>query len=269
MPDAERDQLRRTFDEVAELYHAVRPDYPPALYDDLVELASLQPQSHRLLEVGCGTGKATVPLADQGFHIVALEPGARLAAVARRTLARFPSVEVVESDFEQFHPASGDRFHLVYAATAWHWVDPIGGPEHAWALLAPGGHLAYWSATHVLPEDGDPFFTETQAVYDEIGEGLPPEQETPRPGRLPNTADQILAGGWFQDVAVRQYDWEVSYDGERYVDLLSTFSGHIAMAPWQRERLFSEIRRRLAQRPDGSLRRHWGAALHVARRRET
>jgi hypothetical protein len=38
------------------------------------------------------------------------------------------------------------------------------------------------------------------------------------------------------------------------------------MADWQRERLYGEIRRRLAARPDGMLRRHWGLVLHVARR---
>jgi hypothetical protein len=38
------------------------------------------------------------------------------------------------------------------------------------------------------------------------------------------------------------------------------------MAPWQRERLYGEIRRRLALRPDGLLRRHWGGVLHMARK---
>jgi len=38
------------------------------------------------------------------------------------------------------------------------------------------------------------------------------------------------------------------------------------MAGWQRDRLYGEIRRRLAARPGGQLRRHWGAVLHVARR---
>jgi len=38
------------------------------------------------------------------------------------------------------------------------------------------------------------------------------------------------------------------------------------MADWQRDRLYEEIRSRLAERPDGMLRRHWGAVLHVARR---
>jgi len=38
------------------------------------------------------------------------------------------------------------------------------------------------------------------------------------------------------------------------------------MTQWQRDHLYDGIRRLLAQRPDGRLRRHWGAALHVARR---
>jgi hypothetical protein len=67
-------------------------------------------------------------------------------------------------------------------------------------------------------------------------------------------------------VAVRQFDWEVRYDADGYLRLLDTFSSHIAMQPWQRDRLYGEIRRRLAQRPDARLRRHWGAVLQVARR---
>lgn len=56
------------------------------------------------------------------------------------------------------------------------------------------------------------------------------------------------------------------HDANGYIDLLDTFSGHIAMQEWQRDRLYGEIRRRLRQRTDGRLRRHWGAVLHIARR---
>ncbi len=56
-------------------------------------------------------------------------------------------------------------------------------------------------------------------------------------------------------------------DAERYIDLLNTFSGHIVMRARQRERLYTEIRQRLARRPDGLLRRHWGCIQNIARRR--
>ncbi len=56
----------------------------------------------------------------------------------------------------------------------------------------------------------------------------------------------------------------MTYDAAGSLELLSTSSGHIAMQAWQRDRLNSEVRRRLAERPDGRLRRHWGAVLHLA-----
>jgi SAM-dependent methyltransferase len=262
--DDERERLGQTFDQAAEIYDRVRPDYPEALFDDLIALTGLV-RGDRLLEVGCATGKATRPLARRGFRITCVELGAELAAVARGNLAGF-QVEVVQGQFEDWRP--DEPVSLVFAATAWHWIDPAVGYPRAWQALRPGGHLAIWAQAHVFPDGGDPFFREIQDVYDEIGEGLPPGTLWPRPGELADDRAGIEECGLFEVVAVRQYDWERVYGAEEYIELLSTFSGHLAMADWQRERLFSEIRRRLAWRPDRSVRRHWGTVLHVARRRE-
>jgi SAM-dependent methyltransferase len=259
--------LRMSFDTAADLYQRARPEYPEALLDALIEGAGLH-AGDRLLEIGCATGKATLPLARHGFRITCVELGPALAAAARRNLSDFPDVEVVESAFETFDPPTSDRFDLVFAATAWHWLDPAIRYQRAWELLVPGAHLAFWSATHVFPEDGDPFFAELQDVYDEIGEGLPEDVVRPRPGELPDEREEIERSGLFDDVVVRHFDWEVVYDAEGYLQLLDTFSGHIAMEPWQRDRLHSEIRRRLGKRRDGRVRRGWGAVLHVARRRD-
>ncbi len=262
--DAERERLRETFDQAAEIYHRVRPDYPEALFDDLIAVAGLAP-GDQLLEVGCATGKATLPLARRGFRIVCVELGAGLAAVARRNLAGF-DVQVVEGRFEAWRPE--EPVSLAFAATAWHWIDPGVRYQRAWEALRPGGHLALWAQQHVFPDGGDPFFRELQDVYDEIGEGLPADTVWPRPGELPDQCAEIEASGLFEVVRVRQYDWERVYRAEEYIELLNTFSGHLSMAGWQRDRLYGEIRRRLARRPDRSVRRGWGTVLHVARRRE-
>ena len=258
-----RDRLKTTFDRVAGSYHQARPEYPAALYDRLIAAAGLRP-GDRLLEVGCGTGKATIPLARRGFPITCVEPGPALAGQARRNLAGFDRVQVVTDAFETWRPAPGTTFALVFAATSWHWIDPAVRYQRAWAALRPSGHLAFWSAFHVVPDDGDPFFAELQDVYAEIGEGLPTGTRLPRPGELPDLRDEIAGSGLFGDPRIWQFDWEVSYTAQDYIRLLDTFSAHIVMAAWQRERLYGEIRRRLARRPSGRLRRHWGAALHVA-----
>lgn len=265
---AERERLRATFESAAADYHQARPDYPPELYDALVAAAGVGP-GDPALEVGCATGKATLPLARRGLAITALELGAELAAEARRNLADYPLVSVVNADFERWAPPPGQGgFALVYAATSWHWIDPATRYRRAAELLRPGGHLAIWSASHAFPDGGDPFFRELQEVYDEIGEPLPPGALYLQPDELPDLRADIEASGLFCDVTVRRFGWEISYDADGYLRLLDTFSEHIAMADWQRRRLYGEIRRRLGQRPDGRLRRGWGAALNVARRRD-
>lgn len=257
----ERERLAATFDQAAHRYHQARPEYPEALFERLVAVTGVKSDA-RLLEVGSATGKATLPLARRGFRVTCIEPGPALAAAARARLVALP-VDVIVSRFEDWSPG-GNRFALVFAATAWHWVAPEVRYVKAAQALERGGHLAFWSATHVLPYGGDPFFEQLQPVYDEIGEALADDHRQLRPQELPDQRVEIEASGLFRVVDVSQFDWEVTYDAESYLELLSTFSGHIAMQTWQRDRLYSEIRRRLAERPDGRLRRHWGAVLHLA-----
>lgn len=54
----------------------------------------------RVLETGRGTGQATQGLARTGCSICCLEPGPRLAELARQNLAAYPHVRVTTSTFE-------------------------------------------------------------------------------------------------------------------------------------------------------------------------
>jgi SAM-dependent methyltransferase len=258
-----RDPLRRTFDTAADLYEAARPSYPEELFDDLVALAALEPGA-RLLEIGCATGKATRPLLERGFSVVCVEMGAQLAERARENLAGLP-VDIHVAPFEVWK-SEPDAFALVYAATAWHWIDPAIAYRKAHRLLRPGGNLAFWSARHAFPAGFDPFFTEIQDVYDEIGESHPGEWPPPAPTQIPDEAKEVESSGLFDEIQVRRYIWEKQYRAEEYIALLNTFSGHIAMEAAKREYLYQEIRRRIARRRDRRVRRHWHTILHVARR---
>jgi SAM-dependent methyltransferase len=263
--DAERERLRVTFNAVADSYQQARPDYPGDLFDDLVTAAGLSPGA-RLLEVGCATGKATLPLARRGFRVTCVEPGPDLAAAARRNLASAGlDAEVAEARFEDW-PLPGEPFDLVLAATAWHWVDPGLRYHLAWQALRPGGHLAFWGATQVFPDGPGTFFREIQAAYDEIGEGVPPGAAFPRPGDLAEQTAEIEASGLFAVTHVRHFDWPQVYDAEAYIALLDTFSDHMTMAEWKRDRLYGAVRDSLSRCPGGTILRHWGSVLHVARR---
>ena len=260
----DRERLRASFDHAADLYQDARPEYPEELFNRLIEVTGLRP-GDPVLEVGAGPAKATLPLAHRGLRVTALEPGPALAAQARKNLAGYP-VDVVSMRFEDWAGTRGE-FAVVVAATAWHWVDPRLRYQCAARALRPGGHLAVWAAQHVFPVDGDPFFTDLQEVYDAIGQGLPEGAPRPAPGELAEQIAEIEESGQFDVVAVEHFDWTVDYTAETYIDLLRTFSGHIAMTPADREQLFTEIRQRIALRPSGTVRRGWGTVLHIARMR--
>ena len=120
--DPRREVLRAGFDRAAEDYQRTRPVCPPQLFSDLIDLAALE-AGDQVIEIGCGTGQATVPLAEHGLSVTAVELGAELAAIARRRLAAFPACEVVTCSFEdwQAHDATLDA---VAAVNSLHWIDP-------------------------------------------------------------------------------------------------------------------------------------------------
>lgn len=64
--------LKTTFDEDPELYNSIRPCYPGALFDTLINMAQLK-ESSKLLEIGPGTGQATECLAKHNFSIKGIE----------------------------------------------------------------------------------------------------------------------------------------------------------------------------------------------------
>ncbi len=106
-PDDDRERLRQTFNQAAGSYHRARPDYPSELFDDLITVTGLAP-GDRLLEVGCATGKATLPLARRGFQITCIELGPDLAAAARRNLLGLDA-DIIEGRFEDWQPAPGEH----------------------------------------------------------------------------------------------------------------------------------------------------------------
>ena len=263
MIKADRDRLKRTFDQDAELYDKARPDYPEQIFDDLFALGGLD-HTAVVLELGCGTGQATRHLARRGCRVVCLELGENLAAVACRNLASFPRVEIVTSAFESWEPHDS-LFDMVFAATSWHWLDPGVRYEKAARVLKPGGILAIVDSGHAFPDGFDPFFTEIQRCYEAIGEphlGWP----LPRPEQEPDRRDEIERIGLFEVVGVRRHVWTVDYTADTYIDVLNTYSGNIVWAQWKRDKLYAEVRRLISQRSDERIRKHYLSILQVCRR---
>jgi SAM-dependent methyltransferase len=263
MSDADRDE-RRFFDESAETYDRARQEYPPELFDVLVELSGL-PEGGRVLEIGPGTGKATRPMAERGYRITAVELGESLAAVARRNLAGFPNVDVQVAPFEDW-PLPDAPFDVVMAATAWHWLEPKAALAKAARALRRGGAIALFGYTHVAGGT-EQFFIDTQACYERWDPRTPGGVRLTHPDDIkPHTAD-IESSGLFERPAHRRYVWERTYTTQMYLDVLHTYAGNLTMDPEAREGLFACIERLLDERYGGRIQKAYLCDLLIAKRR--
>ena len=260
---AKHRDLRATFDRVADLYDRARPTYPKSLFDDIVALSGV-PAGGRVLEIGCGTGQATRPMAERGYQIVAVELGPNLAAVARRNLALFDNVDVQTGAFEDWSPPD-EPFDLVMSVTAFHWLDKsIALPKIA-ALLRPGGALAIASGGHV---DGGTaqFFADAQRCYEahdpEVEEGiqLQPADDVPVP------AVGIDEPGLFGPLTHRRSVWTRDFTTAAYIDELQTYSGMIALPDDARAALLACIARLIDEKYHGRITKAYLQDLQVARR---
>lgn len=258
-----RDRRPLAFDAAAELYDRARPGYPAKLFDDLA--ADLSPGA-RLLELGCGTGQATIPLAEYGYQITALEPGPNLAAVARQKLARFPGVAIVVSTFEDWSlPA--EPFDAVVSATAFHWIDKTVRVAKSADALRPNGVIATIATHHVAGGDAQ-FFIDVQACYRRWNPGTT-GMPLPRAEEIQPDTEELDRSGRFEPATFRRYDWERAYATGEYVDLLNTYSDHRALDETVRRNLLECIAGLIAGRYGGRIRKRYLNELRVARRRET
>jgi SAM-dependent methyltransferase len=249
--------LRATFDDSPELYERARPLPPVQLFDDLVALTSLEPGA-RVLEIGCGTGQATLPLAERGFEILAIELGASLAELARRKLAEFPCVRIVNASFEEWDP-EGALFDAVVAFNSFHWIDPEVRFAKAAGVLRKGGALAVVGMRFVLHDGADPVWLTLREEYEALGLGEPWIHLADVKDR---TAD-FEASGCFRNVTLRRYSWAVTFSAPDYVTYLQTSSWHRALDDEVRGALFERIRQRIGQ---ATIAPTMAAVLYVAER---
>jgi len=261
MEQPDRGRLRETFNEAAELYDRARPAYPTALFDDLAALSGIGPGC-RVLEIGCGTGQATLPLAERGCEIVCVELGANMAAVAERKLAGFPSVRVVVSAFEDWQlPA--EPFDVVFAATAFHWLDPAVRVGKAADALRLGGTLATVSTHHVAGGDTE-FFNEAQSCYERWDPNTPSGLRLEPATAIPSDSEELDRSGRFGPAIFRRYEWDRSYSTATYLETLLTYSGHRALSPEARRNLLACISHLIESRYGGRITKRYMTELRVA-----
>ena len=231
-----------SFDIFADNYHSVRPGYPIPLFADLQDQCGIDAGSG-ILEIGAGSGIATVELAKLGGRVVAIEPGANLAEIARKQTEQFSNVELFEGTFEDFQ--SAEQFDAIMAFTAFHWLSEGDKYQRILELLKDSGSLVLvWNSFF---QNASPATAEVNRVYTEFLPDVYPEESQAVEvnlgvlSKLSRREEEVGRNQLFYTVFLRKYLINYNYDDQTYPKLLNTFPKIVEIEDVKRQRFLDHV----------------------------
>jgi ubiquinone/menaquinone biosynthesis C-methylase UbiE len=231
--------LKFLFDEAVLNYEKRRPNYGTELFKDVIKYAEIT-MDKSLLEVGCGTGQATEPFLKTKCKVTAVELGENLASFTREKFKAYKDFNVIRAAFEDYE-CEDNTFDMLYSATAFHWIPDEIGYKKAYRIIKSGGTIAlFWNRPS--PNDKDnPVHQKIQSIYREVlpqwSNKVTQSQDKPKYSSV-NKIEQY----GFVNVEFKQYHNIRKMTGVEYVELLNTYSDHIALEKSIKLLLFNAIR---------------------------
>lgn len=229
--------LEWTFNTQAERYEKMRPGYVPELYDDIFQLAAIDEASN-VMEIGIGGGQATLPFLKTGCSLTAVEYGENLANVCCDKFKEYPNFSMVVGKFEDSCFES-NSYDLLFSASAFHWIPEGTGYRKVFDLLKSGGVFARF-ANHPYKDKGREGLHEAiQKIYGVyMPKALAPHEYSEQDASA--RADLAEKYG-FTDISYKLYHRTRTFTSKEYIELLGTYSDHIAIEEKTRSRFFYEI----------------------------
>lgn len=166
-----------------------------------------------MLEIGAGTGKATIQLARRGYQIRCVEPGENLARILVAKCSCYPNVRVDVTSFEEWTPNEDTKFDLIFCAQAFDYINPKSRYLKCHQLLNQGGYLAL-------------FWYEHEEEYWE---------------------SDIVASNLFHNPRVFEYHSEFASSAESQVRAMESTSSFVSLDEEAKSKMRDEVRRNIEQ----------------------
>jgi ubiquinone/menaquinone biosynthesis C-methylase UbiE len=240
-------EKRTHFDEIVVNYDKARWEYPAELFTDIFEYKGTNSEN-TALEIGAGTGKAATPFLTAGYNVTAVELGRNMADFISDKFKDYSGFEIIVSSFEEAE-LTENSYDVIYAASAFHWVNAEIGCPKAFRLLKNGGVFALFRNNTVG----------TYEVYDDMLELYEKYYLSVYPNNTrgeKNTHENLSAPSGihrgyrfydmkdygFTDITMKFYEVTNSYSADEYVALLDTYADHRSLPESNKTALYAGIR---------------------------
>ena len=234
--------LEWTFDTVALTYEKLRPGYVEELYQTLFDYIPIN-KNCNVVEMGSGGGQATFPILKTGCQLTAVEYGEQFSELLKDKFKEYPNFSVITGRFEDTE-FEKNTFDLVFSASAFHWIPEKIGYEKVFSMLKNGGVFARF-ANHPYWDKGNPALSkEIDDIYDEYYNKFHNKKHktiTEYTEEQAKARAMIASKYGFTDIRYALFYRERILSAKEYIELLGTYSDHIAIEEAIRRRFFSKI----------------------------
>jgi ubiquinone/menaquinone biosynthesis C-methylase UbiE len=262
------------FAGTAEYYAHYRPKYPRELFDFIREGFQLNKNS-RVLDLGCGTGNASIPLAPVVGEVIAMDPDSEMIRVGRELAdaARVRNVKWLQAGSEDLSPSLGP-VRLVVMGQSFHWMDRDQVLRDLYDIVEDGGGIALIGPAHGLVLIGPGPEQPPRDSWQPIAEGVIRKFVGER-GRHPRSNpaeprhEAALMRSRFAIAEYHEFASEMEFDIDSILGRLYSKSGNLRALLGDRVDEFeAELRAALLRvRPDGRFVEHPRTAVLAALKR--
>lgn len=213
--------MKNTFNENSQSYSEVRPSYPESIFNNFHTFHQTKASSN-FLEIGSGTGIATEIITNRWKpNITVIEPGLSLFNLSRDKLKSFNNISFNHTTFELFEASI--KFDCIYAATAFHWLEPELKFSKSHTLLKEGGLLfVFWNYFALKNDETNEAI---QLIYKEHHprEFKEVNVKSLRKNKIIARREEIENSCYFKHIDHFEVTYYKSFNSEQYIKLLKTF----------------------------------------------
>lgn len=249
------------FNQAAEYYDKNRPSYPKEIIDSLISVTGITVDAD-LLEIGCGSGKATEQLIGKGFNLLGIDPGEDLVHIGNERFKN-ENVNFVKGRFEEFD-FEDKKFDVIYAAQSYHWVPQPVGYQKCADVLKNNGYIAlFWNMYVLSDSDADRELFEISKRYGGIADFV---TETECKNRIDSIVSQIIDSKLFEKPTVIRKLWKKDYTADEFYGFALTGNRFMQNSDEDKQRAYNDIVA-LAEKNGGIIERPYLCVLYIAKKK--